>query len=68
MINSVYSKTMKSLRKRINVRLINNAKDYKKYVSKPSFVSQKIVSEDLVAIHEIKQVLTLDKFKQVINA
>ena len=68
MINSVYSKTMKNLRKRINVRLINNAKDYKKYVSKPSFVLQKIVSEDLVAIHEIKPVLTLDKFKQVINA
>ena len=68
MINSVYSKTMKNLRKRINVRLINNAKDYKKYVSKPSFVSQKIVSEDLFAIHEIKPVLTLDKFKQVINA
>ena len=49
------------VRKRINVRLINNAKDYKKYVSKPSFVLQKIVSEDLVAIHEIKPVLTLDK-------
>ena len=61
MINSVYSKTMRNLRKRINVRLINNAKDYKKYVSKPSFVLQKIVSEDLVAIHEIKPVLTLDK-------
>ena len=56
------------VRKRINVRLINNAKDYKKYVSKPSFVLQKIVSEDLVAIHEIKPVLALDKFKQVINA
>ena len=23
------------------VRLVNNSKDYKKYVSKPSFVSQK---------------------------
>ena len=30
MINSVYGKTMEKLRKRINVRLANNAKDYKK--------------------------------------
>ena len=59
--NSVYSKTMENLRKRINVRLINNVKDYKKYVSKPSFVSQKIFSEKFVAIHEIKPVLTLHK-------
>ena len=34
MINSVYGETMENLRKIINVRLINNAKDYKKYVSK----------------------------------
>ena len=27
MINSVFGKTMENLRKRINVRLINNAKD-----------------------------------------
>ena len=61
MINSVYDKAMGNLRKRINVRLVNNAKDYKKYVSKPSFVSQKIFSKDLVSVHEIKSVLTLDK-------
>ena len=28
MINSVYGKTLENLRKRINVRLVNNAKDY----------------------------------------
>ena len=39
MINSVYGKTMENLRKRINVRLVNNAKDYKKYVSKLISVS-----------------------------
>ena len=33
----------------------------KKHVSKPSFVSQNFFSKDLVAIHEIKPVLTLDK-------
>ena len=39
MNNSVYGKTMENLGKRINVRLINNARDYKKYVSRQSFVS-----------------------------
>ena len=38
--------------------MINNTKDYNKSVSKPSFVSQKIFSENFVAIHEIKQVMT----------
>ena len=32
MINSVYGKTRENLRKRINVRFVNNAKDYKNYV------------------------------------
>ena len=33
----------------------------KKYLSKPSFVLQKIFRENFVAIHEIKPVLTLNK-------
>ena len=48
MNNSNFGKTMENLRKIINVRLVNNAGDYKKYVSKPSFVSQKIFSTDLL--------------------
>ena len=49
-INSVYGRTV-FMRKRINVRLVNNNKDYKKYVSKTSFDSQKIFSKNIVAIH-----------------
>ena len=60
-INSVYGKTMENLRKRIHVRLVNNAKDNEKYVSKPNFVSQKFFNKNLLAIHEIKQVLTRNK-------
>ena len=37
-INRVYGKTMENLIKRINVRLVNNAEDYEKYESKPSFL------------------------------
>ena len=61
MNNSTFGKTMGNLRTKINVRLINNAGHYKKYVSKPSFVSHKIFSKNFAAIHEIKPVLTLDK-------
>ena len=61
MDNSVSGKTMENLRKREKVRLVDNFKDCIRYVSRPSFVSQKIFSRNFVAIHEIKPVLTLDK-------
>ena len=44
---------MENLRKK-KFRLVNNARDYTKYVSKSSFISQKIVIKNFVAIHEIK--------------
>ena len=45
MNNSNFGKTMEHLRKRIKVRLVNNAGDYKKYVSKPIVVSQKMFNK-----------------------
>ena len=57
----IFGKTMENLRKRINIKLVNNAKDYVRCISKPSFVSQKIFSKNFVAIHDIKPVLTLNK-------
>ena len=36
MINSVYVKTMENLRKKMNVRLENNEKDFLKYTNKPT--------------------------------
>ena len=41
--------------------MINNTKDHNRSVSKPSFVSQKISSENFVAIYEIKQVMVSNK-------
>ena len=55
MNNATCRKTMGRLRKRISVKLVNNAKDYARYISKPSFVSQKIFSKNFVAIHEKNQ-------------
>ena len=45
--------------------MVNNATDYKKYVSKSSFVSEKIFNENFVAIHETKLVSTLNKLMYV---
>ena len=61
MINSVYGKPMENLRKRINVRLVNNEKDFLKYTSRPTHVTHKIFDKNYAAIHEIKPVLTLNK-------
>ena len=59
MINSVYGRTMKDLRKRINVRLVSNEKDFLKYTSRPTCVTHKIFDKDYAAIHKTKLVLSI---------
>ena len=61
MNNSVFGKTMENLRKTISAKLIDNYKDYVRCVSQPNFISQKIFSKNLVAIHQIRPVLILNK-------
>ena len=61
MINSVYEKTMENIRKRINVRFVNNKKGFLKYRSRPTYVTHKLFNKNFAAIHEIKQVLVLNK-------
>ena len=61
MINSVYRKTMENLRKRMNVRLVNNEKDFLKYTSRPTYITHNIFGKDYAAIREIKPVLILNK-------
>ena len=61
MINSVFGKAMENLRKIINVRLVNNNKDFLKHTSRPTYVTHKIFGKNYAAIHEIKPVLILNK-------
>ena len=61
MINSVYGNKMENLRKRINVRLVNNNKDFLKYTSRPTHITHKIFGKTYAAIHEIKPVLMLNR-------
>ena len=59
MNNSVFGKTMENIRKRVDVRLVTDEKKLLKLTSKPTFVSSKIFNENLVAVHKIKETLTL---------
>ena len=58
--NAVHGKTVGNLRNGINVKLVSNKKDYLKWTSKPSCMSQKIFDNDLVAIRKNKITLTLN--------
>ena len=49
-INSVYGKTMENLRKRVNVRRVNNEKDFFKYTSRPIHITNNIFAKNYAAI------------------
>ena len=61
MNNSVFGKTMENIRKRVDVKLVTNPDKLLKLASKPTFVSSKIFNNDLVAVHKIKETLTLNR-------
>ena len=52
---------MENLRKRINVKLLTNEKDFLKHVSRPTYFTHKIFDKNFAAIHKIKPVLMLNK-------
>ena len=52
---------MEILRKRINVRLVNNEKDFLKYTNRPTYITHKPFCKEHAAIHKIKPVLILNK-------
>ena len=61
MNNSFFGKTMENLHMRVDVRLVTNEKKLLKLTSKPTYVSSKIFKENLVAVHNIKETLTLNR-------
>ena len=61
MNNSVYGKTMENMRKRTDIKLVNNEKYMKKLCAKPSFKSFKIFNNDLAAVHMAHGKLILNK-------
>ena len=55
MINCIYGKSVENIRKKINVKLVNNKKDIRKLL-----IDQKIIDKNFIAVHCSKKVLTLN--------
>ena len=61
MNNSVFGKTMENLQKRVDIKLVTTDKKVDKITSKPTYVSSKIFNENLMAVHKIIEVLSLNR-------
>ena len=61
MNNSVFGKTMENLRKRVDIRLVNNEKDARKLISKANYNRRTIFSENLMAVHMNKTHIKYNK-------
>ena len=59
--NAVFGKTMESVRRRVNVVLINKARQQNFQTSKPGFKRFSIFSEDLVGVQLVKPIVELNK-------
>ena len=65
MNNIVFGQMMLNLRKQVDVRLVTNEKKLDKLTSKPTYVSSKIFNENLMALHKVKEALTLNSLAYV---
>ena len=61
MIHAIYGKTMENLRNSIDVKLVNNEKDYLKCTSKPSYMAYKMFDNNLVQMRKSKLLLKLNE-------
>ena len=61
MNNSIFGKTMENIRKRVDIKLVNNRKSALKFAAKPNFQSVTIFDENLIAIHMKRVKLLFDK-------
>ena len=52
---------MENLCKQVDVRLVTDEKKLDKLTAKPTYVSSKILNENLVAVHKVKETLTLNR-------
>ena len=52
---------MKNLCKQVDVRLVTDEKKLYKLTAKPTYVSSKIFNESLMAVHKVKEKLTLNR-------
>ena len=62
---NVFGKMMENLCKRVDIRLVTNEKKLYKLTTKPTYVSSKIFNENLIAVHKVKEMLTLNRLAYV---
>ena len=51
MNNSVFGKTMETLRKRCNIKLVTDPQEMERIASRPTYISHKMFHENLVAVN-----------------
>ena len=56
---------MENLRKTVEVKLVTDEKKLMKLTAKTTFVTSKIFDDKLVAVHKIKETLTLNRLAYV---
>jgi len=61
MTNSVYGKSMESIRNRVNVELVNNQKHIKKALAKPTAKNITYVNDDIVMVQFAKKAIMQTK-------
>ena len=61
MNNAVFGKTMENIRRRVDIKLGSNAENAEKWIARSNFQDRTIFSEDLIAIHMRRTVLTFNK-------
>ena len=61
MNNCIFGKTMENQCKRVDIRLVTDEKKLDKLTSKPTYVSSKIFNENLMAVHKVKETITLNR-------
>jgi len=62
MNNAVYGKTCENLRKHMDVRITTKESQLKKLIEKPQFISAKIISEEMAAVHLQKRQVLINKY------
>ena len=61
MNNSVFGKTIEDIRKRVDIKLVNDRGKAKKLTAKPNFKHLNIFCEELIAVHMKRTELKFDK-------